>query len=76
MNMLFYLLTEYCKELSMKNFRERGWFSEWSVYRSDRNKQLTNRAWVEKINERLEIKIKELIKLKKRAEKLLDIYKR
>ena len=75
MNTFFYLLTEYCKDISIKNFRERSWFSEWAVYRSNKNKQLTNRAWVEKINEWLEIKIKELIKLKKRAERLLDTYK-
>lgn len=75
MNTFFYLLTEYCKDISIKNFRERSWFGEWAVYRSNRNKQLTNRAAVEKINEWLEIKIKELIKLKKRAERLLDTYK-
>ena len=75
MNTLFYRINEYCKNISMKNFRERSWYWEWAIYRSNKKKDLNTKEWAEKINQRLEIKIKELIKIKKRAEKLLDIYK-
>lgn len=73
---LFYEITEYCKNISMKNFRERSWFGEWALYRTNKVKDLNTKEWAEKVNERLEIKIKELIRIKKRAEKILDDYKK
>ena len=76
MNTLFYRINEYCKDISMKNFRDWSWFSERAIYRSNSNRQLNTKEWAEKVNERLEIKIKELIKIKKAAEKLLDDYKK
>ena len=75
MNTLFYEITEYCKDLSMKNFRERSGYWEWAIYRSDKKKDLNTKEWAEKINERLEIKIKELIRIKKRAERVLNDFK-
>ena len=59
----------------MKNFRERSWYWEWAIYRSDKKKDLNTKEWAEKINERLEIKIKELIRIKKRAERVLNDFK-
>lgn len=76
MNTLFYRINEYCKDISMKNFRDWSWFGEWAIYRSNKKKDLNTKEWAEKINERLEIKIKELIKIKKAAEKILDDYKK
>ena len=75
MNTLFYEITEYCKDISMKNFRERSGYWEWAIYRSDKKKDLNTKEWAEKINERLEIKIKELIRIKKRAERVLNDFK-
>ena len=76
MNIFFYDLTEFCKEFSMKNFRDWSWFCEWSLNRSDKKKELNTKEWAEKINQRLEMKIKELIRMKIRAQKLLDDYKK
>lgn len=76
MNTLFYEITEYCKDISMKNFRERSGYWEWDIYRSDKKKDLNTKEWAEKINERLEIKIKELIRIKKRAERVLNDYQK
>lgn len=75
MNTLFYRINEYCKDISMKNFRERSWYWEWAIYRSSKKKDLNTREWAEKVNEWLEIKIKELIRIKKIAEKVLDDFK-
>ena len=60
----------------MKNFRERSGYWEWDIYRSDKKKDLNTKEWAEKINERLEIKIKELIRIKKRAERVLNDYQK
>ncbi len=75
MNTLFYRINEYCKDISMKNFRERSWYWEWAIYRSSKKKDLNTREWAEKVNEWLEIKIKELIRIKKIAEKVLNDFK-
>lgn len=75
MNTLFYEITEYCKDISMKNFRERSGYWERAIYRSDKKKDLNTKEWAEKVNERLEIKIKELIRIKKRAERVLNDFK-
>lgn len=75
MNTLFYRINEYCKDISMKNFRERSWYWEWAIYRSNKKKDLNTKEWAEKVNEWLEIKIKELIRIKKIAEKVLNDFK-
>ena len=72
MNMLMYDLSEFCKDMSIKNFREYSWLWEWDMRRSNRYKELNRKENINKLNEWLESKIKELIRYKKRAEKLLN----
>lgn len=72
MNTIMYDLTDFCKDMSMKNFREYAWIWEWALQRSNTYKELNKIENIEKFNEWLELKIKDLIRYKKRAEKLLN----
>ena len=74
MNELLYDLTEYCKSVNMKDFKDYIGTTDRKMYRSRNRKEHKERMWA--LNEWLEIKIKEMIKYKKRAEKLLDEYKK
>ena len=72
MNLLIYDLSEWCKEMTVKNFIEYAWipkhllyYKKWQRCGLDKDEEIL-------LNEWLESKIKELIRYKKRAEKLLD----
>lgn len=71
MNELIYDLTQWCKEMNIKDFVQYSWLWERVVQRSISAKHLNNKENIELINEWLEKKIKELIRYKKKAEKLL-----
>ena len=71
MNELVYDLTAWCKEMNIRNFTQYAWLWERVVQRSVNPKHLNDKENVELMNEWLESKIKELIRYKKRAEKLL-----
>lgn len=72
MNTLLYDLTEWCKEMNMKDFRDYIGTTDWMMYRSRDKKSISTKENIIKLNEWLEYKIKDLIRYKKRAEKLLD----
>lgn len=72
MNTLMYEVSEFCKDMTLKNFRDYSWLGEWAIWRSASYKELNKKENLEKFDKRLEIKIKELIKFKKRMEKILD----
>lgn len=74
MNELLYDLTEYCKSVNMKDFKDYIGTTDRKMYRSRNRKEHTERMWA--LNEWLEIKIKEMIKYKKRAEKVLNDYQK
>ena len=74
MNELLYDLTEFCKDVNIKNFRDYVGTTDWKMYKSRSKKE--HNEWLEALNEWLEIKIKEMIKYKKRAEKVLNDYKK
>lgn len=71
MNTLLYDLTEWCKEMNMKDFRDYIGTTDWKMYRSRDKKSINTKENIIKLNEWLEYKIKDLIRYKKRAEKLL-----
>ena len=72
MNTLIYELTERCKEMNMKDYMNYIDSTEWKMYRSKDKKSINTKENIIKMNEWLESKIKEIIRYKKRAEKLLD----
>lgn len=73
MNLLIHDLTEWCKDMNIKNFREYADIWAYTVHRGkSTHKKLNKVEYVEKMNTRLESKIKELIRFKKKAEKLLS----
>ena len=72
MNTLMFDLTDFCKEMSIKNFRNYSGLWERDIQRSATYRELNKKENLQKFNDRLELKIKELIKFKKRAEKLLN----
>lgn len=75
MNEILYDLTEWCKDMTIKNFRDYIRTTDRIMYRSEKKKWINNKEWVETLNEWLDTKIRELIRYKKKAEKLLDEYK-
>ena len=70
MNLLMYELQDFCKNMSVTNIVKYCWVNRYKQKHCQRDKED-----VEKLNEWLEWNIKEMIKFKKRAEKLLWEYK-
>lgn len=75
MSELLYDLTEWCKDMTIKNFRDYIGTTDRIMYRSKQKKWINNKEWVETLNLWLDTKIRELIRYKKKAEKLLQEYK-
>lgn len=69
MNLLIYDLTDFCKDMSVTDI-----VKYCGVNRYKQRNCKWDKEDVEKLNEWLEIKIKEMIKFKKRAERVLDDY--
>ena len=75
MNELMYEISEWCKDITVKNFKEyaRLWLEDF--YRLVRRNKFSNKQTVQNLIDRLDNKIRVLVKFKLRAEKLLDEYK-
>lgn len=72
MNTLMYELSEFCKDMTIKNFRDYAWLWEWAIWRSSSYKTLNKKENLKLFDERLEFKIRELIRFKKRLEKIIN----
>lgn len=72
MNLLVHDITEWCKEMNIKNFREFAWLWERVVSKStSKRRRIDSKQSIQSMNDWLEMKIKQLIRFKKIAERLL-----
>lgn len=71
---LMYDVQEFCKTVNIKNFKEFAEFWVTMIQRQKIRKKLYSKEGAELLNERIDMKIRYFIKLKKRAEKILEEY--
>lgn len=69
---LMYDVQEFCKTVNIKNFKEYAGFWLTMIQRQKIRNKLYSKEGAELLNERIDIKIRYFIKLKKRAEKILE----
>lgn len=67
MNTLMYEMQEFCKDMSITNIVKYCWVNRYKQKHCSRDKED-----IEKLNEWLELRIKEMIRFKIKTEKLLD----
>ena len=75
MNELIYDLTERCKETTIKSFKEYAKLWREDTFRLMRRNKLNSEQTINSLIERLDNRIRVLVKYKLKAEKLLDNYK-
>lgn len=71
---LMYDVQEFCKTVNIKNFKEFAGFWVTMIQRQKIRKKLYSKEGAELLNERIDMKIRYFVKLKKRAEKILEEY--
>lgn len=75
MNELMYDLTERCKGMTIKSFKDYAKLWREDTFRLMRRNKLSNEQTAECLVEWLDYRIRMLIKYKKRADKILNDYK-